>query len=325
MLDVHWLRCCRVSDQESLLTEKSMNFILLFVLSNFYGKLIYADEASISTNGDVHLDQDHTSNKNCTYILSGKVNTCATYQIATLNASPRRCIHIESLPPSEEDKVEEVCMDYPKWHDGTNGCSAYAKNAHFCKNYGSLEYPSTPFKPIEACCACGGGNKSIPRLRVGDSVVLGGNNPMKSCKDLVIDRIEAKPAFRYVVKVKQACGMVQKYFNGQTIVANYQYPEGSEIHIDHDDPDMIQQNFKVELRKCRHGVKAQEFTFQQGSDDTAGIIAVHKNTERHLSSMVGAVGDAINLTQVWDDGLFDGSGDYFVSCSLYLYKAPIFG
>ena len=295
-----------------------MNFILLLVLLTFRGQSIYADEAGITTSGEVQIDLDETSDNNCTDILSGRVNTCATYQIATLSASPRRCIHIESLPPPKEDEVvEDVCMDYPKWHDGTNGCSAYAKNAHFCKEYGSLDYPSTPFKPIEACCACGGGNKSKPRLRVGDSVLLGGNSPMKSCKDLVIERMESKPTFRYVLKVKQSCGRVQQFFNGQTIVANHQYPEGSEIHVDTDDPSMISKHFKVELRKCRHGVKAQEFAFQQGNDDTPGIIAIHKETKAHLSSMMGAVSHIINATQVWNDGLFDGSGDYFVSCSIF--------
>lgn len=284
-------------------------FSLLYFAA--WSRHIFADEATISIDGEVEIDLDNTGSNNCTSLLSGKVNICDTYQIATLNASPRRCIHIESPPPQKEEEVPDICIDYPNYFDGTNGCQGYANNEHFCREYGDFDYPSTPYKPNEACCACGGGNKSKPRLRVGDNVILKGDNSMKSCKDLTITAIENEPTFRYVVRVNKGCGMAQRFFNGGTLVENYQYPEGANIFVKTDSPNNIQKYCKVELRKCRHGVKAQEFMFQQGSADASNVIILHKETKSPLVTIMGAASPFVNITQVWEDGLFDESGEYF--------------
>ncbi|KAL3791936.1 hypothetical protein ACHAWO_009451 [Cyclotella atomus] len=286
-----------------------MRFFSLLVFSALKSAHVFAGEATISTDGEV--DDISNATDNCVDLLSGKVSTCHTYQIATLNASPRRCIHIETPPPQKEQEVPDICIDFPNYFDGTNGCLAYAQNDHFCNEYGDNVYDASPYKPNQACCACGGGNKSKPRLRVGDNVVLKGEMSMMSCKDLSILRIETDPIFQYVVRVNKGCGMAQRYFNGETLVENYQYPEGANILVKTDDPGNIEKYYKVELKKCRRGAKAQEFMFQQGSADASKIIILHKETQSPLVTTMGAVSPFVNVTQVWEDGLFDGSGDYF--------------
>jgi hypothetical protein len=105
--------------------------------------------------------------------------------------------------------------------------------------------------------------------------------------------------------------MAQRYFNRGALVENYQYAEGANILIKSDDPNHIDKYYKVELKKCRRGAKAQEFVFQQGSADASNIIILHKESQTPLGALLGAAGPFVNITQVWEDGLFDGSGDYF--------------
>ena len=292
--------------------------LLFFLLSALCVQHIHAAESTISTDGNI-INHDDKLTERCVDFLSSKVSSCATYQIATLNASPRRCIHVEPLPPSSEEDVPDICTDYPNWHDGTNGCQSYAQHKHFCKEYGSLKYTATPYKAVEACCACGGGNNGgKPRLRIGDSVVVKLNPSMNGCKDLTIVAIETTPIFQYVVKVNKGCGMARRYFSGETLVEKFQYPEGTNIFVPTDDPSMIQKYQKIELRKCRQGVKAQEFVFQQGDKNATKIIIVHKETKSPLTTILGGATPFVNITQVWNDGLFDGSGDYFVSSLFFM-------
>ena len=261
------------------------------------------------------------SSSHCIDLLSNKVSTCNTYQLATLNASPRRCIHIETPPPPPpNEQVPEACIDFPNYHDGTNGCDVYTREEHFCREYGNNKYPASPYKPNEACCACGGGNRRKPRLRVGDNVILH-DVQLKSCKDLVIERILTAPVFKYVVKVNTGCGNVQRFFQGGVLTENYQFPAGAQLGITTDDETVIDKYYKVELRKCRMGVAAQEFMFQKGNADGSEIIILHKGTGSPLTTLMGATTPFVNITQVWEDGIFDGSGDYYVSavqCNLFL-------
>lgn len=295
-----------------------MRILFLFVLSALRAHKLHANEAAISSDGDV-IDIDSDASEQCVDLLSGKVSTCHTYQIATLNASPRRCIHVESPPAPKEEDVKEICIDFPNWFDGTNGCNSYTEHAHFCKEFGAFKYAASPHRPNEACCACGGGTKSKPRLRVGDSVVLKGDNSFASCKDLTISSIETEPVFQYAVKINKGCGMAQRFFNGGTLVERFQFPEGSVINVKTDDPDRIEKYYKVELRKCRQGVKAQEFIFEEGNADASNVIISHKETKTPLVALLGAANRFVNITQVWEDGLFDGSGDYFVSFFLLCF------
>lgn len=291
---------------------------LLLALSALRIPHIYADATTVSTTVDSTLDLDGPSNATETEcipkeLLSQKVSTCHTYQIATLNASPRRCIHIEYPAPSKEQDIPNVCIDFPNWFDGTNGCDAYSKIDHFCSKYGSWTYPTTPYTANQACCACGGGDNTTPRLRVGDAVLLKGNNQMLNCKDLQIIAIETKPTFKYVVRVMTGCGNSRKYFDGNQLVQNFQFPQGSNILVETDDPNVIHKYYKVELKKCRHGMKEQHFEFQQADNEASKVIILHKATELPLATMLRAASPIVNITQVWEDGLFDGSGDYFVS------------
>lgn len=297
---------------------RRISLLLIFFALRLQTNL--ANEAAVSTDGEAPVDPDPSNTTTACIpreLLSGKVSTCHTYQIATLNASPRRCIHIESPPllKEEEETQTEACMDYLNWFDGTNGCAAYASNSHFCAEYGSWSYQTTPYNANQACCTCGGGNKIKPRLRVGDMIVLRGNPQMSNCKDLKIDSIEINP-FQYIVKVMKGCGPQTMYFSNGRMMQNHQFAEGSLISVQTDDPDSISKYYKVELRKCRHVLIDQEFEFQYADKNATMIMIRHKATKTPLVSMMGAVSPIVNISQVWEDGIFDGSGDYFVS-SLY--------
>lgn len=132
----------------------------------------------------------------------------------------------------------------------------------------------------------------------------------------MIENVLTSPVFQYVVKVNAGCGNVQRFFQGGVLTENYQFPPGAQLSITTDDETKIDKYYKVELRKCRMGLAAQEFTFRKGDDDDGEIIIVHKGTGSPLTTLMGAATPFVNITQVWEDGIFDGSGDYYVSVIL---------
>lgn len=246
------------------------------------------------------------------------------YQIATLSSSPRRCMHIEASSRPRADDVDahapEICTNFPNWFDGTNGCDAYGQNDGWCGEYGDYAYESTNRPANEACCACGGGVRSKPRLMVGDYVKLK-HHVLEQCKSLRIVHIEtANHPFTYVVEVMKSCGPMGYMMdaNGHVNMVQ-QFQAGARVNIPTDDPNVISKRIKVMLKKCRRGMPEQEFEVVPvvaGADDengTNGMVVIrHPLSGNHLSSALDTKSsDILNITQVFEDGLFEGSSDYY--------------
>jgi len=121
-------------------------------------------------------------------------STITYYQISTLNSFPRLCLHVDSSSiPSKDPPVNQPtsqCLNFPRdWFDGTNGCIGYFQHAAsrdevgWCVDFGATKYGTVPTTAQEGCCACGGGDRDLHRLRfkVGDEVLyqpsLGGLKP----------------------------------------------------------------------------------------------------------------------------------------------------
>lgn len=256
------------------------------------------------------------------------VNTTLV-QIATLNSSPRRCIHIEApLPPPQinPDDAENsnmLCQNYPDWFDGTNGCDAYV-NDGWCAEYGNLS--AATFQPaIEACCICGGGTRtprSASRLHVGEYVKLSsqfGQN-LEQCKSVKIVDITAYET--YNIEIMKPCGSMGYMMSSSgEFVPHHQWPMGAQLSNVMHQPETgrsIVRHIKVELKKCRYGLLEQEFEISHAVDDGDSSSDVEKVMIYHpfsgvsLSSALDSKSKLhLNITQVWEDGLFDGSGDYF--------------
>lgn len=240
------------------------------------------------------------------------------FAIATL-ASPRRCLHIAAPdpPPADGAATPSVCTDFPDWFDGTNGCQAYRRNADYCAKYGSLDYaPHASVTPNAACCACGGGRRVPPSLRIGDYVRLRGVGPHDECQALQVVEVAADAdPFYYLVEVRKPCGPMQMTRSPNGV---HRYREmfqvGHRAKVFFDDPAVIARRDRVELRKCRTGQREQEFVRADTDEERGNATAVliqHKLTGRELAPAAGAIDGFVNVTQVFDEGLFEGSGDFF--------------
>ena len=88
---------------------------------------VEATEVTVDASGEFSNDSVDVKHE-CIpkFMLNGKLSTCKTYQIATMNASPQRCLHIE-MPEKKSENAPMICADIPGWFDGTNGCDAYAR------------------------------------------------------------------------------------------------------------------------------------------------------------------------------------------------------
>lgn len=263
-------------------------------------------------------DEEKTCTASC--------NNTTLVQIATLNSSPRRCIHIEASPPPQinTDDAENnnmLCQNYPDWFDGTNGCGAYV-NDGWCAEYGNL-YGATFQPAIEACCICGGGTRtprSASRLQIGEYVKLSsqfGKN-LEQCKSIKIVDIAAYET--YNVEIMKPCGSMGYMMssNGE-FVPHHQWPIGAQLSNIMHQPEVgrsIVRHIKVELKKCRSGLLEQEFEISHVVDDDDSryverVMINHPLSGVSLSSALDSKSKLyLNITQVWDDGLFNGSGDY---------------
>ena len=216
-----------------------------------------------------------------------------------------------------------MCADYPNWFDGTNGCDAYGQNDGWCDEYGDWADDTRTDRRSakEACCACGGGVRRRPRLAVGDYVKLR-HHVLEQCQSLVIAELRTGHPFAYVVEVVRPCGPM-----GYTMDADgrvnvvQQFQAGARVDVPTDDPNVIMRHIRVSLRKCRRGMPEQVFevvsaTAGGAADDIAAtdgtVVIRHPLTGLHLSSALDArSSNTLNITQVFEDGLFEGSGDYF--------------
>lgn len=292
----------------------STTTILLSILQFRSFTYANADSATVSTDGEVTID--NVGGCEPQPILGGKFSTCQKYQIGTLNSSPRRCIHIESSPtqPAEEESFT-ICQNFPNWFDGTNGCHAYATNPGYCSQYGHLDYSQhSQFNANQACCACGGGTRGKPRLQVGDYVTLKGYHPhLDQCKSLKIVKLETEPSFRYLLEVMKPCGprSIQSVNEHGLRTFVEQFQPGFQIAVESDDPLVIDKYWRVELKKCRSGLKEQEFEFLMASEDGETVAIQHKALGLPLTVPLGGKSSFVNLKQVWEEGLFLGSDEFY--------------
>ncbi len=246
------------------------------------------------------------------------------YKIATLNASPQKCLHIESvdeIPPSEQISK---CTNYQSWFDGTNGCSAYGRPGRedWCDTYGSIKYPSSPFTAKQACCTCGGGKMVKLRFKVGDDVRVGEIEELYDCTKLRVVQVNTNSQeFDYTLKVMKGCQPYgQKYVQGKGWMPRYGIDPGALLN-GYEDPD-IHHDMTVELRKCRKGiVPEQEFALK---DHPKGHLAeVHSSDHstvmeiKHLKtgvtlSLDNKDGSPLILQRSFsDDEVFENKKNYF--------------
>ncbi len=276
---------------------------------------VLSSEVIIDASGEVSNDEHSLPNCVPQELLNGQISTCSTYQITTLNASPRRCMHIESSPPIDEDEKPLVCTNFLNWNDGTNNCKAYAResNKDWCELYGGLDYSASGvrYNAHQACCVCGGGNNVKPRLQIGDQVTVKFGTYEKCEKLKIVDYI-LKPSFSYVVEVMKECGrnIVTMSKNGVREVKK-EIQSGYRFNVEDDNPFLIEKKWSVELKKCRNGVAQQEFEFLPIEDlGDSGVLIQHKLSGVNLAKALGGETNEVNVTRVFEDGLFLGSSEF---------------
>ena len=257
---------------------------------------VSSDDDNDSADNDEEIDNNNTSNKNDT-------------------TTPKTMF----------------CTDYHNWFDGTNGCHAYTTQNEWCTQYGQIT--QTQYTANEACCVCGGGlRQNNPRLQVGTYVKVSGYGHFDACPSLQIVKIEVLKQqqyqkeqypyqqFQYIVQVQKACGpMIVKFVNNVgSLVESYQ--PGQKFNVSTDDPKIISKRIRVELKKCRSGSKEQEFAItpmgEEVSNENDGkkdyfVVIMHPLTQMDFSMALETSSPFFNVTQVFEDGLFDGSDDYF--------------
>ena len=288
----------------------SLLFALIAVRFQHSSSSIESTDATVDSSGETSIEDSACQP------LNGKITSCDTFQIATLNSSPRRCIHIEAPPPesgNEKDGLGNACTDYDSWFDGTNGCIMYTKHSDWCTQYGHFNFPSTPYKANQACCSCGGGHRGAPRLRVGEYVNIKGRGVIDDCKSLKIVEVVTQPQFNYVLEVMKPCGPKQMMKVGGVFTLDHSIKAGNRIRIDSDDPNVISRHLRVELKKCRNGREEQEFTLSSlGMEDGHHITLInHKMTGISLALALGGNSPHLNITQSFEDGLFEESDEFF--------------
>ncbi len=141
---------------------------------------------------------------------------------------------------------------------------------------------------------------------------------VENCNALRIDDIQTEPSFAYKVQVLKACGrnVVQRMGDGRIQYAP-QYQPGTIFTIDSDHPDVIDRHDRVELRKCRKGKPQQEFVLEAapvGKYEQMGerlFWIRHLPTGKNLADVMGLTLSELELKRVFEEGLFDGSGDFF--------------
>mmetsp|Transcript_17535 Transcript_17535/g.37043 ORF Transcript_17535/g.37043 Transcript_17535/m.37043 type:complete len:969 (-) Transcript_17535:411-3317(-) len=272
-------------------------------------------EATLAPDADA---EDDAKEEPCepTTFLHGKLSSCETFAITTLT-SPRRCIHIDAPPPPSDDDTDlpVVCTNHKNWFDGTNNCDGYRHNPDWCVEYGDMDYrPHAHLTAKQACCACGGGIRSTPRLRVGDYVKLTGYDQYQDCHSLKIVEVRVNPVFHYRIKVMKPCGPKRYVTDPRTGARRVEgmVQPGTVINISSDDHNVISKHTKIELKKCRPGKPEQEFTlFPAGESGESDIVFISHESVGPLSTALGGKNHIFNVTQVFEDGLFEGSGDFF--------------
>jgi len=256
--------------------------------------------------------------KECQAHFNGTLNSCNTFKIATLDASPRRCLHIESWKKAESTEKVMGCLNYPKWFDGTNDCEGYGKpdRADFCKLYGNWKYSSTPYTANEACCACGGGNREELKFHVGDNVIVPELSDGQGCKKLRVAEVQENYDSHYTVEVLEECGSRRRGRGGKI---SYSIKAGSRLQGANKKSSPIRRDVKLELRKCRDGVLQQEFTIQVDDTEDGDLHQPEGSLNFHIEhystllplSLEFKDGSPVTIQRAFNEGDFEGSDVFF--------------
>lgn len=160
---------------------------------------------------------------------------------------------------------------------------------------------------------------------------LKGYGHYDQCDSLKIVEIKTGPRFQYIVEAMKPCGLQRMVRDARGVFTNQQMiKQGMKISVASDDSNAIDRHLRVELRKCRGGNGDQEFilTPTGAADERSDLVRIeHKLTGLDLSSALDAKSPLFNVTQVFDDGAFEGSGDYFylkVVSSMNRHGGPVY-
>ena len=145
-------------------------------------------------------------------------------------------------------------------------------------------------------------------------MTLKGYHPhLDQCKSLKIVKLETEPSFRYLLEVMKPCGprSIQSVNEHGLRTFVEQFQPGFQIAVESDDPLVIDKYWRVELKKCRSGLKEQEFEFLMASEDGETVAIQHKALGLPLTVPLGGKSSFVNLKQVWEEGLFLGSDEFY--------------
>lgn len=287
------------------------------------------DKDEDSNNNDEEEKEDEEPVPECKSHFNGTLTTdCPTrnvYKIATLNASPQKCLHIEPLKvtPPEEQIIK--CVDQPNWFDGTNGCAAYERNKRddWCNKYGRMRYPTSRLTAMQACCTCGGGSKKALRFQPGDDVTVADIERKYGCKKLKITMVHPDAQnYDYTIEAVEGCQPMGRSYKNGKLVNRYRVDPGTEF-AGKDSPG-IKRDIHIELRKCsRKGVTPpeQEFILDEhqslhlselhSNNHSAVIDITHKLTGMTLSYENKNGSPLIIQRSFGDEEVFDNSAQYF--------------
>lgn len=254
----------------------------------------------------------------CKSFLKDRLSSCETYQVATLNSSPARCLHIEDSSLNDESHHESYCVDFDKWFDGTNDCRAYGyqHNKDWCGLYGNHIYASSPYTAKQACCVCGGGSKKAVEFPVGSLVQM--DSLPQDCKGLKVAKILESPNHVYTLEVLQNCG--RKFVSNTRfgLQHKHQYTAGQLLKIQNNQIAKMKHYKRLELRKCRAGLKQQEFSLIPKDVDNHGgsgnFTIYHPLTNTNVSMSLDKLNpdkNEVELIAAFEDDTFDRALDFF--------------
>jgi hypothetical protein len=192
----------------------------------------------------------------------------------------------------------------------------------------------------QACCVCGGGIQYQPRFTPNTYIALKGFGELDKCKHLKILGLGGDGGTGqqggshdhgdtvYIVQVMKGCGPKFHDFTNRGIVERHQFLQGMKFPVEMDDPGRVERYVRVELRKCRKGVKEQQFEFilqNNGAGDEDGrehhhvgkgnYTVIHAETGLDLATSLGASQSMIDIRPTFEKDLFQGSEEIFFMMS----------
>eukprot|EP00986_Skeletonema_menzelii_P019097 scaffold27063_cov200-Skeletonema_menzelii.AAC.1 len=136
-----------------------------------------------------------------------------------------------------------------------------------------------------------------------------------------------KPSFSYIVEVTKECGRntVTVSKDGVREIKKEIQP-GHRFHVEDDNPNWIEKHWRVELKKCRNGLVQQEFEFSPVDEHAGdnGVLIKHKLSGVNLAEALDGKTNEVNITRVFEDGVFLGSSDfYYLQILTHLFEGRL--